>query len=124
MAYTTPEGFDVIRLRTRVQQLYERVAREPFSQFHFHTGAAYAAEFLAYDRAELAELPHDATDRFAGVGNPLLIGPIHAGETVLDHACGSGTDLLLAARRVGPSGRAIGVDFTAGMRLAAEPARA
>jgi arsenite methyltransferase len=39
-----------------------------------------------------------------------------AGSTVLDLACGSGTDLLLAARRVGPRGRAIGIDMTEGMR--------
>jgi SAM-dependent methyltransferase len=51
------------------------------------------------------------------VGNPLLIGPVHPGETVLDHACGAGMDLLLAARRVGATGRAIGVDMTPAMRL-------
>ena len=58
--------------------------------------------------------------RFAGVGNPLAIGPIPPGSRVLDHACGAGTDLLLAARRVGPTGLAIGVDMTPAMRACAE----
>ena len=61
-------------------------------------------------------LPARATSRFAGVGNPLAIGPIAPGQTVLDHACGAGMDLLLAARRVGEAGRAIGVDMTPAMR--------
>jgi len=47
---------------------------------------------------------------------PHAIAPILPGETVLDIGCGAGTDLLLAARRVGPSGRAIGVDMTKAMR--------
>ncbi len=68
----------------------------------FHRGAAYAAEFLGYDAAELAALPPDCTASFAGVGNPLAIDPIHAGETVLVVGCGAGMDLLLAAMLLGP----------------------
>jgi SAM-dependent methyltransferase len=116
MAATCPVGFDTERLREQVLATYERVARSPEGDFHFHRGAAYAVEYLGYDAAELKSLPALATARFAGVGNPLAIGPIHAGETVLDHACGAGTDLLLAARRVGAHGRAIGVDMTPAMR--------
>lgn len=122
MALQAPDGFDVARLRGAVQATYENVARDPFGDFHFHRGPAYAAEYLGYDASELAALPREATDRFAGVGNPLAIGPLRHGEVVLDHACGAGTDLLLAARRVGPSGRAVGVDLTPGMREAAERA--
>jgi ubiquinone/menaquinone biosynthesis C-methylase UbiE len=119
MAATCPAGFDVPRLRARVRDTYERVAREPEGEFHFHRGLDYAVDFLGYDRSELARLPARATARFAGVGNPLHIGPVRAGETVLDHACGAGMDLLLAARRVGLGGRAIGVDMTSGMRASA-----
>jgi len=122
MALTAPAGFDVTELREAIRTTYERVAVDPHGAFHFHRGAAYASSVLGYDAAELATLPSSATARFAGVGNPLAIGPIDPGETVLDHACGAGTDLMLAARRVGPSGRAIGVDVTAVMRRVAEQA--
>ena len=116
MASMAPAEFDVARLRDAIRTTYEQVARDPSGVFHFHRGRDYAVELLGYDRAELDSLPREATERFAGVGNPLQIGPIRPGETVLDHACGAGTDLLLAARRVGVSGRAIGVDLTPGMR--------
>ena len=124
MAMTCPVGFDVARLRTQVLATYERVARDPDGEFHFHRGARYAAEYLRYDAAELATLPQECTARFAGVGNPLRIGPVHRGETVLDHACGGGMDALLAARRVGPAGRVIGVDMTPAMREVAATAAA
>ena len=51
-----------------------------------------------------------------GIGNPNAIGRIETDAIVLDIGCGSGTDLLLAARRIGPSGRAISIDTTAAMR--------
>jgi SAM-dependent methyltransferase len=119
MAATCPIGFDTERLRAQVLATYDRVAREPEGDFHFHRGPEYAAEYLNYDRRELAQIPARATARFAGVGNPHRIGLILPGETMLDHACGGGMDLLLAARRVGPRGRAIGVDMTPAMRESA-----
>ena len=119
MAFACPVGFDVERLRSQVRATYDRVARDPGGEFHFHRGLRYAVDFLRYDEAELEFLPPSCTARFAGVGNPLRIGPIRSGETVLDHACGGGMDLLLAARRTGPGGRAIGVDMTPAMRDAA-----
>lgn len=122
MAITCPQGFDVARLRAAVRDTYEKVARDPHADFHFHRGVDYAVRALGYDRDELAALPTLATDAFAGVGNPHRAGPIHEGETVLDHACGAGMDLLLAARRVGPLGRAIGIDMTAGMLARARAA--
>jgi arsenite methyltransferase len=122
MAREAPEGFDVALLRDAIRDTYERVARDPHGVFHFHRGMRYAIDVLGYDAAELAALPTEATERFAGVGNPLRIGPLAPGETVLDHACGAGTDLLLAARRVGDTGHAVGVDITPGMRAIAEGA--
>ena len=116
MATTCPRVSDVDRLRATVQATYERVAHDPTSDFRFHRGADYACEYLGYDRHELTALPEESTARFAGVGNPLRIGTIGPGQTVLDHACGSGMDLLLAAQRTGSWGRAIGVDMTAAMR--------
>jgi arsenite methyltransferase len=122
MALQCPTGFDVETLRRHVRDTYEQVATAPDGEFHFHRGPAYAASLLGYDLDELAALPALATARFAGVANPLAIAPIPAGATVLDHACGAGTDLLLAARRVGPTGRAIGVDMTPAMLACAKEA--
>jgi SAM-dependent methyltransferase len=107
---------DVATLRNEIQTMYGRVANAPDSEFHFHRGPAYAASRLGYTHTELAELPEAVTSSFAGVGNPHAIAPIDLGAVVLDIGCGAGTDLLLAARRIGPEGRAIGVDMTAAMR--------
>src|SRR4051812_44324444 len=116
MATTCPTGFNVDRLREQIRGMYTRLAESPEADFHFHRRLDYPVERLRYDRAELASLPAACTARFAGVGSPLLVGTIGAGETVLDHACGAGLELLLAARRVGPGGRVIGVDMTPAMR--------
>jgi arsenite methyltransferase len=116
MAIACPADLDTKLLRSEVSKVYSRVAVEPNGDFHFHRGPAYAAEFLGYDPAELAALPAECTASFAGIANPHAIAPILPGETVLDIGCGAGTDLLLAARRVGPSGRAIGIDMTEAMR--------
>lgn len=116
MPVTCPVDFDVANLRSEIKTIYSRVAASPDGEFHFHRGPAYASTMLGYDAAELAMLPAEVTASFAGIGNPLAIAPLPAGATVLDVGCGAGTDLLLAARRVGPGGRAIGVDMTESMR--------
>lgn len=123
MALTAPVNFNAEQLREQVRAEYDRVARDPDGEFHFNRGPEYARIFLSYDAGELASLPPESTTRFAGVGNPLRIGdttpgvsPLKPGEVVLDHACGAGMDLLLAARRVALGGRAIGVDMTPAMR--------
>lgn len=119
MATTCPAGFDASRLHREVSAVYDRVARSPQGEYHFHRGLEFAATLLGYDREELRTLPGSTTERFAGVANPLRIASLAPGETVLDMGCGAGMDLLLAARRVGPGGRAIGVDPTPAMREAA-----
>lgn len=68
-----------------------------------------------YDPAELAELPAGAVAASLGCGNPLALADLHPGETVLDLGSGGGIDVLLAAARVGPDGRAIGLDMTTEM---------
>jgi arsenite methyltransferase len=98
-----------------VASLYSRVATTPDGEYHFHRGPEYAAGLLGYDPEALAELPEASTASFAGVANPLKIETLEAGATVLDVGCGAGMDLLLAARQVGPGGKAIGVDMTTGM---------
>jgi arsenite methyltransferase len=116
MAIACPVDLDTQVLRSEVAKIYSRVASDPDGEFHFHRGPAYASEFLGYDAAELDALPAECTASFAGIANPHIIAPILQGETVLDIGCGAGTDLLLAARRVGPHGRAIGIDMTEAMR--------
>jgi arsenite methyltransferase len=101
---------------------YERLARNPYAPHHFHRGPYYARHYLGYPDSDLQGVPRVARDRFAGVGNPFVAGEIHAGETVLDLGCGAGTELLIAARRVGPTGRVIGLDGSPAMRRCAQMA--
>jgi SAM-dependent methyltransferase len=65
---------------------------------------------VLYD--DLEGIPEVATLASIGCGNPTAVADLHPGETVLDLGSGGGIDVLLSARRVGPSGRAYGVDFT------------
>src|SRR5579885_2955572 len=69
------------------------------------TSNLYAAE-------ETAELPTDAVAASLGCGNPTALAELKPGETVLDLGSGGGIDVLLSARRVGPSGKAYGLDMT------------
>ena len=121
MAIACPADLDTRKLRAEIQSIYGRVASDPSGDFHFHRGPQYAAEMLRYDADALAALPGEATASFAGVANPHRMGPLSAGAVVVDVGCGAGMDLLLAARAVGPRGRAIGIDMTNAM---AEKARA
>jgi arsenite methyltransferase len=65
-----------------------------------------------YRDGETDGLPDDAVTASLGCGNPLAVAELRAGERVLDLGSGGGIDVLLSARRVGPSGHAYGVDMT------------
>ena len=67
---------------------------------------------LLYDAADRRALPEAAVLASLGCGNPTAVAELREGETVLDLGCGGGIDVLLSARRIGPTGRAIGVDMT------------
>jgi arsenite methyltransferase len=95
--------------------MYTRVATSPEGTFHFHRGSDYAAAMLGYSAAALAALPEEVTAAFSGIGNPLRMASLRRGMTVVDVGCGSGLDLLLAARAVGSGGRAIGIEMTEAM---------
>src|SRR6201984_205507 len=65
-----------------------------------------------YDATQIAELPEKALAASLGCGNPTALAQLQPGETVLDLGSGGGIDVLLSARRVGPTGRAYGLDMT------------
>ena len=97
-------------LSAEILRMYQEVVEEPETEFHFFHGRE-AAERFDYDPSELDTVPEGALASFAGVGNPHLRARLQPGETVLDLGSGAGLDAVLAARRVGSTGRVIGVDM-------------
>ncbi len=65
-----------------------------------------------YDGAQAGQIPEEALKASLGCGNPTALAQLNAGEVVLDLGSGGGIDVLLSARRVGPTGRAYGLDMT------------
>jgi SAM-dependent methyltransferase len=65
-----------------------------------------------YDHSQTSILPEEAVKASLGCGNPTALAQLNAGETVLDLGSGGGIDVLLSARRVGPTGKAYGLDMT------------
>ncbi|HYU41331.1 MAG TPA: methyltransferase domain-containing protein, partial [Vicinamibacteria bacterium] len=91
------------RPRALVQDFYGRAAEQP------QAGLCCP---VSYDREDIAHIPQDVIDRFSGCGGPLSLAGVQPGETVVDLGSGAGIDVFIAARKVGPTGRAIGVDMT------------
>jgi arsenite methyltransferase len=75
------------------------------------TGGGESVTRRSYTEDELADVPPGAIAWALGVGNPVRYAGLQPGETVLDVGSGGGIDTILAARRVGPSGRVIGLDL-------------
>ena len=65
-----------------------------------------------YDDTQASQIPEDALKASLGCGNPTALAQLNPGETVLDLGSGGGIDVLLSARRVGPAGKAYGLDMT------------
>src|ERR1700716_3387980 len=105
---------DVDVLREEIRKTYTDVSTEQEQEFIFPTGRAWAQE-LGYPEAELARVPDETVESFAGVANHWKLGRVEPGSVVLDLGCGAGTDLLIAAQMTGPTGHVIGIDMTAGM---------
>jgi arsenite methyltransferase len=76
-----------------------------------------------YNAEQQGELPDTAINASLGCGNPTVLAELKPGETVLDLGSGGGIDVLLSARRVGPTGKAFGLDMTDEMLALAEENR-
>ncbi len=101
------------RIRERVSKAYaEAVETGSGCCGPSKTPKGVAAKTAGYTEEELASLPSEAAVNSFGCGNPTAFAGVKQGEVVVDLGSGAGIDLLLAARRVGASGRVIGIDMT------------
>lgn len=106
---------EVKKIRQEVERAYaEAVTRQIGSCCGNleKTCCSTKAKDIGYSEDELNNLPTDSTITTFGCGNPLAYSEVREGDVVLDLGPGAGLDLLIAARKVGPSGQVIGVDMT------------
>ncbi len=102
-------------VRDRVSKVYADVVTKPATDGCCGGGPVQkgvAVKLAGYTREELDALPPEAVVNSFGCGNPLALSEVREGDVVLDLGSGAGIDVLLAAKKVGPGGRAIGVDMT------------
>ena len=90
-----------------VQSKYASVAKSGLSTNH--SGVQAVAEAFGYTSEQLASIPAEANMGLS-CGNPTAFASLKPGEIVVDLGCGGGLDVFLAAKRVGPSGKAIGIE--------------
>jgi arsenite methyltransferase len=95
----------------KIREKYTQAASAPAGYFSYPTGIAGIRQ-LGYPEEWWQDFPPALLESFLGVGNPFSLGQLLPGETVLDLGCGSGLDVAVAARLVGPGGRVVGVDMT------------
>lgn len=114
---------DVATIRDGIAQKYRKVAASPEGLFRYPTGEA-SARGLGYPPDLVADIPLVVRERFVGVGNPFSLGPIRAGESVLDLGCGAGFDTFIAAQLVGLEGRVVGIDLSPEMLAVARAGQA
>ncbi len=107
-------SFDVDKPRAKVREYYAAAAEQPKADLCCPT---------KYDAGAVAHIPQDVLDRFYGCGSPMLSANITSGETVVDLGSGAGIDVFIAAKLVGPTGKAIGVDMTDAMLAVASENR-
>ena len=109
-------------LRAKVNSAYSAAASRPEQKHPFPIGRELA-ENLEYPSEVLDGVPQPSVEAFAGVSNVSLFADLPLGDTVLDLGCGAGMDSIIAARRVGPTGRVIGIDFSEAMLARARAAK-
>lgn len=96
-------SFDIDRARQIVRTFYGKAAKEPQEELCCPT---------SYQAVDVSHIPQDVLDRFYGCGSPMSIAGMTDGETVVDLGSGGGIDCFIAAKKVGPDGKVIGVDMT------------
>jgi SAM-dependent methyltransferase len=101
-------------VKQQIRTRFANVARSPESEQVFPVGPD-SAKMLGYVADEIDGFAAEVTESFSGVGNPLSVGHVETGHTVLDLGCGAGLDSILAAKHVGPTGTVIALDMTAEM---------
>ncbi|MBT5707472.1 MAG: hypothetical protein HOI66_14240, partial [Verrucomicrobia bacterium] len=99
------------QVRQMVEKRFIKVAKAPRDDQKFPVGPE-SAKALGYDANEIERMLPSVTESFCGVGNPLGLGKLRSGETVLDLGSGAGLDCILTAQKVGATGKVIGVDMT------------
>ncbi len=112
-AGVTPEEDVKEVVKGRYDACAERGGGEGAVCCHGETPASpsFAAEHGLYSQEELSLVPETAFTLSRGCGNPTGFADLQSGETVVDFGCGAGINVVLAAHKVGPSGKVIGVDF-------------
>src|SRR5450631_4109254 len=95
-----------------VKSKYGAVATSGLSSDH--DGVRAVAEAFGYTAVDLASIPAEANMGLS-CGNPTAFASLRPGETVVDLGCGGGLDVFLAAAKVGPTGKVIGIDMTTEM---------
>ncbi len=114
---------DSLQLRSAVHTAYSAAAERPTQKHAFPVGRLLA-ERLGYPVDLLDALPPAAVEAFAGVSNLAVSAALPPEARVLDLGCGAGLDSLILARRVGASGRVVGIDFCEAMLVRAWQAAA
>ena len=99
-------------LTQAVRSKYGAIAESTLSSDH--AGVRAVAQAFGYSPEELAAIPKDANMGLS-CGNPTAMASLKPGETVVDLGCGGGLDVFLASQKVGPTGKAIGIDMTPSM---------
>ncbi|MHC4624883.1 MAG: arsenite methyltransferase [Planctomycetota bacterium] len=117
------ENLSQDRIRQEVRQGYAKIAGNSSGCCGPEISADELARGIGYLRDDLAQIPQDSNMGLS-CGNPTALAQLKPGEIVLDLGSGGGLDVFIAARKVGPSGRAIGVDMTPEMLSQARRATA
>ncbi|MDJ0973696.1 MAG: methyltransferase domain-containing protein [Planctomycetota bacterium] len=108
-------SYDLDAARKVVREFYGEAAEEPQEELCCPT---------SYDVADTEHIPQAVLDRFYGCGSPVARCGLEEGETYLDLGSGAGIDVFIAAKKVGATGKAIGVDMTDEMLAVANESRA